>query len=185
MNRYVSFTSMKEGTREDYEIIAENDRITASELPGRIMNHLEEMAEDDGAYQIDRLQHVLQCATRAYRDEANSEWIVACLVHDLGDLLAPYTHGQMAAEIIRPFVSEEVTWVVQHHPVFQKFYNKSLPETERMARDKYKDHPFYESTLRFCEEWDQCSFDPEYDTLQLEFFRKYVEEIFLREPFSS
>ncbi len=100
----VSFRSMEEPTPSDFDIIAANDRQTDRELPGRILAHLEMQANDAGAYRVDRLTHVLQTATRAEADGADDDWIVGCLLHDLGDVLAPHTHTEVAAEIIRPFV---------------------------------------------------------------------------------
>ena len=175
---------MRDGTAEDYLIIRRNDQITAQELPERVMSHLSEMALDDGAYQVSRLEHVVQCATRAYRDGADDDWVIAALLHDLGDVLAPYTHGQVASEIIRPFVKKEVTWVVRNHGIFQMYYNKSLSTKERNSRDQFKDHPYYQLAVDFCENWDQCSFDPEYQSEDLVFFEPLLRRVFSRDPFS-
>ncbi|MEP1097407.1 MAG: HD domain-containing protein [Cyclobacteriaceae bacterium] len=183
--RTVGFTSMKDGSVEDYIIIRENDEATASELPDRLIDHLKEMAKDDGAYKISRLDHVLQCATRAMRDGADDDWIVAALLHDVGDVLAPFTHGQVAAEILRPFLREEVTWVVRYHGTFQMYYNKSLSEDDRNSRERLKESPYYQSAIDFCENWDQSSFDPDYDSESLDFFIPVVRRVFSRVPFSS
>lgn len=180
----VSFTAMKEGTVEDFEIIAANDELTTKELPDRLIAHLQEMAKDDGAYKISRLEHVLQCATRTQRDKADDDWVIAALLHDLGDVLAPFTHGQVAGEILRPFVKEEVAWVVSHHGTFQMYYNSSLAEDQRNSREKFKEHPYYQSAIDFCENWDQCSFDPVYDSEELEFFVPLIRRVFARVPFS-
>ena len=185
VNKRVSFTAMKDGSSEDYIIIRENDEATASELPTRIIEHLRQMAEDDGAYKISRLDHVLQCATRAFNDKVDDDWVVAALLHDIGDVLAPFTHGQVAAEIIRPFVKEEVYWVVRNHGIFQMHYNKSLTVEERNSRDQYKDHPYYQSAVDFCEKWDQCSFDPEFSHLSLTFFKPLIQRVFSRKPFAN
>ena len=184
-SKTVSFTTMKQGTPEDYRIIAENDCQTAGELPRRIVEHLKKMEEDDGAYQISRLDHVLQCATRAYRDGADDDWIIAALLHDIGDVLAPFTHGQVAAEIIRPFVREEVTWVVRNHGIFQMHYNTSLSAHERKSREQYKDHLYYQYAVDFCERWDQCSFDPNYPTEKLTFFEPFIDRVFRRTAFEE
>lgn len=184
MNDTVSFVAMKYGTVEDYNIIAKNDEETAKELPNRLIEHLKTMAEDDGAYKISRLDHVLQCATRIYNDGADKDWIIAGLFHDIGDVLAPFTHGQVASEIIRPFVRDEVSWVVRHHGKFQMYYNKSLSEANRNVRDKFKNHPYYQSAVDFCEKWDQNSFDPNYLTKPLGFFVPVIKEVFTRQPFT-
>lgn len=176
---------MKDGTIEDFQIIARNDESTAQSLPDRLIKHLREMAEDDGAYKVNRLDHVLQCATRAYEDQASDDWIVAALLHDIGDVLAPYTHGQLAAEIIRPFVTEEVCWTVRHHGIFQMFYNKSLSEEKRNSREQFSNHPFYKSAIDFCENWDQCSFDPNYNIKSIKFFIPTIYRVFNRTPFKQ
>jgi len=184
-DKTVSFTAMRQGTIEDFKIISANDETTTKKLPDRIIEHLAEMAKDDGAYKISRLDHVLQCATRASRASADDDWIVAALLHDIGDVLAPHTHAQVAGEIIRPFVKEEVAWVVGHHAIFQMFYNVSLPEELRNSRDQFKDHPYYQSALDFCENWDQCSFDPEYNTMSLDDFVPVIRIVFGRVPFET
>ena len=184
-NKTVGFTAMKDGSAEDYLIIKANDEKTAQELPDRLIDHLKEMEKDDGAYQINRLEHVLQCATRAARDGAGDDWVVAALLHDIGDVLAPFTHGAVAAEILKPFVNEEVEWVIRHHGTFQMFYNKSLSEADRTLRDKYRDYPYYQSAVDFCEKWDQCSFDPGYESEKLEFFLPIIKRVFSRQPFEN
>lgn len=182
-NETVDFIAMKDGSVKDYQIIATNDNITAQELPNRLIEHLKEMAKDDGAYKISRLDHVLQCATRIYNDNAGDDWIIAGLFHDIGDVLAPYTHGQVAAEIIRPFVKNEVSWVVRHHGSFQMYYNVSLTKELRNTRDQFKDHKYYQLAVDFCEKWDQNSFDPNYNTKDLEFFEPIIRRVFSRIPF--
>ena len=184
-SKVVSFSSMKNGSAEDFKIIADNDQLTAQELPERIIAHLQEMEKDNGAYKISRLEHVLQCATRASRDNADDDWIIAALVHDLGDVLAPYTHGQVAGEIIKPFVRKEVAWVVSNHGIFQMHYNKSLTEEQRKSREVYIHHQYYQSAIDFCENWDQCSFDPDYQSETLEFFTPLIHIVFSRAPFST
>jgi len=175
---------MKSGTAEDFELIAANDKQTANELPDRLIAHLQEMAKDDGGYKINRLDHVLQTATRASRNNADDDWVVAALLHDIGDSLAPFTHGQVAAEIIRPFVREEVAWVVRHHGTFQMYYNRSLPAELRNSREKLSEHKYYQSAIDFCENWDQGSFDPEYKHEELEFFIPLINRVFKRSPFT-
>jgi len=181
----VGFTAMKQGSVADYQIIAANDAVTAKELPNRLIEHLKEMAEDDGAYQISRLDHVLQCATRIYEDGEDEDWIMAGLFHDIGDVLAPFTHGQVAAEVLRPFVREEVSWVVRHHGTFQMYYNVSLSAEERNSREVHKLHPYYDYAVNFCEKWDQNSFDPKYTAKPLSFFIPMIEHVFTRPPFSQ
>lgn len=182
-NPRVSFTKMSEGTAEDFRIVAANDRLTDATLYQRILKHLEMQAEDDGAYLVNRLEHVLQTASRAERDGASDDWVVGCLLHDVGDVLAPHTHGEVAAEIVRPFVEPEVTWVIRHHGLFQRFYNASLSDSERKTREDYREHPHFQAAVDFCERWDQVSFDPDYQSFGLDHFSPTLQRVFARQPF--
>lgn len=181
----VSFRRMRDGSVEDFQIIDANDELTAEQLADRIIEQLRLQADDDGAYQIDRLQHVLQTATRAELDGADDDWIAAALLHDLGDILAPHTHGEVAAEIVRPFLREQAVWVVKHHGLFQRYYYASLTESQRNYRDRFRSHPHYQAAVDFCERWDQCSFDPEYATQPLEHFEPVLRRVFSRTPFDA
>ena len=183
--RSVTFSRMSDATPDDFDIIQANDRLTDRELPDRILAHLCLPAADCGAYKVDRLTHVLQTATRAEADGADDDWIVGCLMHDIGDVLAPHTHAEVASEIIRPFVRDEVTWVVRHHGFFQKIYYANLTDEQRNVRDQFKEHKYYRAAVRFCEEWDQLSFDPNYATKPLAHFEPVLRRIFSRPPFEA
>ncbi len=136
----------------------------------RLLSELRKQGQESLAgYQIARLEHALQSATRASRDGADIDWLVATLLHDIGDGLAPQNHDRFAAEIIRPFVREEVTWVVEHHGIFQSYYYGHHYGWDKNARDEFKDHPCFQSCANFCERWDQSSFDPDYKSEPLEF----------------
>ena len=115
----VSFRRMDEGTPEDYALLGRLEHDYVAALPDRLLAALRGLSNSLAGYRIDRLQHSLQSASRAEDDGADIELIVAALVHDLGDDLAPENHSQMAAAIIRPYVREEVTWIIEHHGVFQ------------------------------------------------------------------
>lgn len=182
MGKIVSFRQMKDGTREDYLLLDESERDFAKGLPQQIMTALKRLDHSLEGYPLTRLGHSLQTATRALRDGADDELVVAALIHDLGDELAPYNHAEIAAGIIRPYVREEVTWIVEQHGLFQTYYYVHHMGGDRHMRDKFKDHKWFESCANFCERWDQASFDPDYDTLPLEAFAPLVEKIFSRTP---
>lgn len=179
----VNFRQMKDGTKAEYEMLSELEANFAKELPDRIMDCLKALEHSLSGYQVSRLAHVLQTATRAEDDGADEEMIVAALIHDLGDELAPYNHSQYAAAIIRPYVRPEVTWVINYHGVFQNYYYVHFFGGDRNERDIYKGHPYYESCVKFCERWDQSSFDPDYPTRSLEHFEPLVRKIFTRPAF--
>lgn len=181
--RSVSFRQMKEGTQAEYLFLAELERDYIRLLPDRILAALRALDDGLGGYQVTRLQHSLQSATRAEADGADEEMIAGALIHDLGDSLAPENHSSYAAEIIRPYVRAEVTWVVEHHGVFQKIYYAHFLGEEPQLRAAYRDHPCYESCVRFCERWDQAAFDPDYPTRPLEHFEPLLRRIFSRRAF--
>lgn len=176
----VSFTKMSDGTAEDYALLEKLEHDYAKGLPGRIMERLAGLANSLAGYKIDRLTHSLQTATRAERDGADVDWIVSALIHDLGDDLAPFNHDSYAAAILKPYVREECSWVVHHHGIFQYAYYGDKVGLDPEARQKYAGHQYYDAAVTFCERWDQTSFDPNYETLPLEHFRPYVEEVFTR-----
>jgi predicted HD phosphohydrolase len=180
MSTIVSFRQMKDGTRADYEMLAALEREYARALPERILASL--MKLDDGlqGYPVSRYTHSLQCATRALRDGADDELVVAALVHDIGDDLSPYNHAAIAAAILRPYVRAEVTWIVEKHALFQSHYYAHHHDRDRNGRDRFRGHEWFDACLNFCERWDQASFDPQYPTEPLERFEPMVRAIFTR-----
>lgn len=178
----VSFTAMKDGTAADYALLDALEREHASGLPDRILAALLRLSDSLGGYRITRLEHSLQAATRARLDGADVDWVVAALVHDIGDELAPYSHAEYAAAILRPYVREEVTWVIEQHGVFQSWYYAHHLGRDRNARDAYAAHQWAELCADFCGRWDQSSFDPASPIHPLESFADDVREVFSRPP---
>ena len=181
MSGTVEVTQMKDGTREDYALLARLEKPYHAMTADRVMDELRRQGEVslDG-YRITRMEHGLQSATRALREKADVDWIVGALLHDIGDGLAPQNHDRMSAEVIRPFVRWEVAWVVEHHGIFQMLYYGHHYGWDRNARDRFRDHPCFDACAAFCERWDQASFDPEYDSEPLETFEPMVREVFGR-----
>lgn len=183
----VSFTEMKHGTKQDYDYLEVLEQPYRDGTAKRILKALAAQGEESLAgYKVSRLEHALQSATRAWRDQADIDWIVGTLLHDIGDGLAPQNHDRFAAEVIRPFVREDVTWVVEHHGAFQMiYYAHHYDGWNPNERDKYRDSPYYQAAVDFCENWDQSSFDPDYDSKPLEFFAPMVEEVFARKAYDE
>ncbi len=149
-----------------------------------MLAELEKQGEDTlSGYQITRLDHGLQSATRAHRDGADIDWVVGALLHDVGDGLAPQNHDRFSAEVVRPFVREEVAWVIEHHGIFQMQYYAHHYVCDRDARDRFKDHPCFQSCADCCERWDQSSFNPDYQHETLGFFEPMVREVFSRKAY--
>ena len=139
------FTQMKDGDAEDYAIIAKSNASDYDHLADKVLSHLKMLEDDYGGFIVDRLTHSLQCATRAYRDGKDDEYVVCALIHDIGDNLAPANHAELAATILEPFVSEENHWIVKHHGIFQGYYFFEFLGLDKNMREQYSDNPFFES----------------------------------------
>lgn len=179
----VKFTQMKDGDVEDYAFLDRHERDYAAGTGRRLLKALKDLDESLSGYQVTRLEHSLQSATRAWRDGADVDWVVSALLHDIGDVYAPYNHDEYAATILRPFVREQCAWVVQVHGEFQLVYYADKIGANANKRDKHKDHPYFDDCAAFCERWDQSSFDPAYASLPLDFFAPMVDEVFARTPY--
>ena len=179
----VKFTQMKDGDAEDYAFLTEHEIEYTKGTADRLLTALVSLDESLSGYQITRLGHSLQAAARAERDGADIDWIVAALLHDIGDIFAPYNHDEYAASILRPFVREQVTWVVEKHGDFQLVYYGKHVGADPEKRQSYADHPYFDDCATFCERWDQSSFDPDYEHLPLQHFADRVREVFARTPY--
>jgi len=173
-----TWKAFADATQHDFDIVADWEEEYNSGLVDRLFDQLRMLNEEWTPYPINRYEHSLQSATRAYNDDADEETIVAALLHDIGDVIAPYNHGEVAASILKPYVSEKTYWIIKHHCVFQGYYYNHFLGGDRMAREKYKDSPYYEDCKYFCHNYDQNSFDCDYPTKPLEFFEPMVRRLF-------
>ena len=181
----VNFTRMEDGTREEYEFLDRMEDEYKAGLPERLMASLRKLENSLSGYRINRLQHSLQGATRAHRAGESDEMIVAVLLHDIGDDLAPYSHSEMAAAILRPFVSDKLYWIIKHHGVFQMYYYAHHCGGDRNAREMYKDNAWYQDAIDFCHNYDQNCFDPDYATEPLEFFEPILRRVLAKPSISD
>ena len=180
----VKFKQMKEGSKEDYLLLNKLEKKFIEGTADRVLKTMQGLTSGLVGYQINRLEHSLQTATRALKEKASDEMIVAALLHDIGDELAPNNHAEFAAAILKPYVSEKTAWIVEKHGIFQMYYYAHHLGFNKNERDKYKGHKYYPATAEFCEKWDQISFDPNYKSLLLKEFEPYVRKIFCRTPYS-
>lgn len=179
-NERASFTALTEGTPEDWAIIARDMMTFGKSLPDRIMAHLMLLDGDHGGFPIDRLQHCLQTATRAHRDGRDEAYVVMALLHDVGDTLGTFNHPDIAAAMIKPFVSEELRWICEQHGVFQGYYFFHHLGWDRDLRENFRGHPHFEACAEFCELYDQTAFDPACDTAPLSFFEPMLRRVMER-----
>ncbi|NNC51818.1 MAG: HD domain-containing protein [Erythrobacter sp.] len=178
------FREMKEGTKEDWAIIGAEYREFAKDLPDRVLTHLRLLDGDFGGFPVDRLEHSLQTATRAHRDGRGEQYVVMALLHDIGDTLGSYNHPEVAAAIIKPFVTEEIHWICQNHGAFQGYYYFHHLGMDKDMREKFRDSPHFDACAEFCEKYDQSAFDPDYESESLEFFEPMVRRV-MEKPLAS
>ena len=176
---------MKDGTKEDYLLLSKHEKKFADNTADRILKFMSGLTKTLDGYQVNRLEHSLQTATRALYDKASEEIIVAALLHDVGDELSPLNHSEYAAAVLRPYVSEKTHWIVEKHGEFQMYYYAHHLGGNKNQREKYKTHKYFKDTVRFCENWDQKSFDPNYKSLSLKDFEPFVKKVFSRKPYTN
>jgi predicted HD phosphohydrolase len=172
--RRATFHSMAEGTKEDWDIIMAHEIDFVKTLPDRVLDHLRLLGGDYSGFVVDRLTHSLQTATRAERAGRDDEYVLCALLHDMGDPLAPFNHADLAAAVVKPFVTERNHFMVAKHTIFQGYYFFHFIGLDREAREKYREHEWFDYVAEFCAEYDQPAFDPGYDTLPLEHFEPLV-----------
>ena len=180
----VNFTEMKNGSKEDYLLLDKHEKEYIKGTADRIIKFMSGLNSSLEGYKITRLEHSLQTATRAFNDKASEEMVVAALLHDIGDELAPLNHSEYAAAVLKPYVSEKTHWILEKHGEFQMYYYAHHVGGNRNLRDKYKNHKYYNDTLEFCEKWDQTSFDPNFKSLKLKDFEPLIRKIFSRKPYT-
>lgn len=173
-----NFHRMDEGTAEDWKIIGLSHMKFSAGTPERVLHHLRLLDGDYGGFAVDRLTHSLQTATLALRDGRDEEYVVCALLHDIGDTLAPTNHPEIAAAIVKPFVSEKNHWIVANHGIFQGYYFWHYLGGDRNERERFREHPHFDACAEFCEIYDQRAFDPGAETLPLSEFEPMVHRVF-------
>jgi len=170
------FRRMDAGSDADFAVLARVHEQNIRKLPGLLMGLLTNLRADE-AYPVDRLEHSLQAATRALRDARDEEYVVCALLHDLGESLGPFNHGEVAAAVLGPFVSEANRWMLEHHPVFQVYFYGSHLGIDPNERDRYRDSPHFDRTAEFCALYDEVSFDPDYASEPMSTFEPMVRRL--------
>lgn len=180
-SRQASFTRMEDATSGEVALVVEQAQgHLRANLVDHLLGLLEGMRGPLLGFQVDRYEHSLQTASRAHRDGARPDLVVAALLHDVADNIAPTNHSEVAAAILGPYLDEEATWVVRHHGVFQGYHYWHKMGEDRHARDRYRSSPHFAAAAHFCGAWDQEAFDPAYDTLGLDVFVPVVREVLAR-----
>ena len=178
------YNTMAESTKEDWDIIGSYAMVFNAELPSRILDHLRMLKDDHGGFAVDRLEHSLQTATRAHKDGKDEEYVVCALLHDIGDILGSYSHAEIGAAILRPFVSEANHWMLYHHGIFQGYYFFHHLGLDKDMREGFRGHEHFEYTAQFCHLYDQNSFDNNFESMSLEDFEPMVQRVLAKPKIS-
>jgi predicted HD phosphohydrolase len=173
---------MDESTAEEWAQMEAQDDVLIASLPDRLLEQLRILDSDAGGFAVDRLTHSLQTAGRAERDGRDDAYVICALLHDIGDVLSPLNHADVAAAIVKPWVPNSYHWMVQHHGVFQGYYFWHYLGGNRNARDELRDHEYYELGEEFVRKYDMLAFDPEYPTPPLERYEPLLRDFFIERP---
>ncbi|MGO8857972.1 MAG: phosphohydrolase [Steroidobacteraceae bacterium] len=176
-----AFRALSEATPADWTIIDRAERAHRQmHGPGvGLLVMMKAIANGDPVGSpVNLYTHCLQTATRVLRAGHDDELVVVALFHDLPEAFSDNHHGLVAAELLAPWISERRRWLLIHHVEFQALHFANHPTRDRNERDKYAGHPYFEDTARFCELYDQTSFDPDYPTLTLGELEPIVRRFF-------
>jgi predicted HD phosphohydrolase len=174
------FRRMDQGTDADFAVLARVHQENIRKLPDLLMGLLTNL-KGDASFPVDRLQHSLQAATRALRDGRDEEYVVCAVLHDIGESLGPFNHGEVVAAVLRPFVSAANCWMLEHHPVFQTYFYARHLGQDPNARERYRDSPHFDRTAEFCARYDEVSFDPDYPSEPMATFEPMVRRVLHRD----
>lgn len=172
-----TFTAFTNATPVDWQKIVAANAVFSKGHVDRIVTHLNLLKGDCGGFPVDRLEHSLQTATRAHRAGMDEEYVVCALLHDIGDTLGVFNHPDIAAAILKPFVSDRNLWMVENHGIFQGYYFWHHIGLDRNARDQLRGHEAFEYTAQFCHLFDQPAFDGAYDTMPLDAFMPMLHRV--------
>ena len=176
-----TFTRMDESTAEQWAVIGAETMRNQPRVADEVLSMLRALDSIVDGFATDQLTHCLQTATRAERAGADPEVVVASLCHDIGKAISVPNHPRIAAEILRPYVRDEVFKMILVHQDFQGAHYYHHFGGDPNAREKHREALSEEEFAvaeRFADDWDQTSFDPDYDTLPLAHFEPKVRAVF-------
>lgn len=179
---HASFGQSDASTALDWQIIQGSVRAQQAAVPQTVMNMLFANRTIYAGFPISRLEHTLQTATRALRAGASDELVLIALLHDAAEVLSGVNHAEVAAALVRPYVSEASYYLVRTHMEFQlKHYGEHVGMPTDL-RDRYRNEAWYGDAVVFSDAWDEISFDPGYRSLPLAEFEPLVRQFFSRVP---
>ena len=185
MGERATYKTMESSVPQDWATVGTYTAENRKKLPDELFGLLEKLRVKEDGSPVSGYEHSLQSATLAYNDGAEDETVFIALMHDIGQIHSMDSHSEVAAAMLRPYISEKNHWIVRHHGEFQGYYFWHHVGKDQFAREKYKDSEYYQDCIDWCHKYDQCAFDPDYDTKPLSFFEPMARRIMAREPWSA
>lgn len=176
------FVRMDHSSQADWQKILVATVEHQPAMSARLLDMLRSFRGLHLGFGVDQLHHALQTATMARRDNASDEMVVCALLHDVGKYISVANHGQIAAEILKPFVSNDAYQIVRTHQDFQGRHYYAHFGMDPNLRERHRNEPWFALAERFTDVWDQAAFDPTYKVLPLEEFQPLVRQYFDRFP---
>jgi predicted HD phosphohydrolase len=173
-----TFTRMDESTADQWAAIGAETMANQPRVAEEMLTLLRELADITDGFAVDQLTHALQTATLAERAGADDEVVVAALFHDVGKRISVANHPAIAAEMLWPYVRDDVYWMIRAHQDFQGKHYYAHFGGDPNAREKWAGRPWYDLAAQFADEWDQVAFDPNGETLPLGHFEDRVRAVF-------
>ncbi len=142
-----------------------------------ILKILKKLKHLHQAFPVNQLEHALQTATNARRAGEGPELIVAALCHDMGKVISVFNHETIAAEMLKPYLSDNIYQMMKYHGIFQgRFF------WDKIGRDpntylKFKGKPWYDLTMKFTERYDSPAFKINFKTDSLESFIPELRQV--------
>ena len=172
------FTRMQDGTAEDWAVIGAAHQEHFTKTPGHLMDMLRSLEKVSLGFACDQLQHSLMTGTLARRAGGSDEEVAIALLHDVGKAVSIPNHGAIAAELMRPYVSEDAYHVIYNHQSFQGKYYYEFAGASPNLRDDFRGESWYDLAVKLVDEWDAPAFDPDFEVDTLESFEPLLQEIF-------
>ena len=182
--QHIEALSLEAFTAEDWAVMQRQRAVFAARHQADAVLAMLAAGVDEPSfgYQINNFQHCLQSATRALQAGLDEETVAVALLHDIGFTACPQTHGDFAAALLQPYISERNHWMLEHHQVFQDEHSPTHPDAEPERRELYRGHPHFAWTAEYVARFDQDAINPHEAVLPLEAFRPAVHRLFARPP---
>jgi predicted HD phosphohydrolase len=168
---------MDESTAEQWAVIGAETFKNQPRVADAFLSMLRQLEGITDGFATNQLVHVCQTATLAEQAGADEELVFASLCHDVGKVVSVFNHPSIAAEMIRPFVRDDVYHVIKYHQDFQGRHYYEYFGQDPNLRENHRGEPWFALAEQFADEWDQIAFDPDAETYPLEHFEPLVRSL--------